>query len=177
MKAKHVLASVLVACLAACASTPTVYTDHSPTANFSQYDSYTWSPDLQGMSPLVQERVVAAIDAQLQAKGWRRAAEGGDVTVVVRASTEAKQDVDTYYEQPMWGGWGWRNSWMYGPGYPTTTVRNYTEGTLVVDMFDTASKRAIWRGTATGTVSKDPQKNATAVQAGIIEMFEGFPPQ
>lgn len=180
MNAKHFTALLLTAALAACASTPRVYTDHAPTANFSQYSTYTWSADLQGMSPLAQQRVVEMIDAQLAAKGWRKVTDNGDVTVVARASTQQKQDIDTYYDAPMWGGWGYRSPWMYsgmGMGYSSTSVRTYEEGTLVVDMFDTASKQAIWRGTATGTIPENPQKLTEQVQAGISEMFAGFPPQ
>jgi hypothetical protein len=49
-------------------------------------------------------------------------------------------------------------------------------GTLVVDMFDTASKRAIWRSTATGVVPDDPSKLNALVQASLDKMFAGFPP-
>ncbi|MBZ4039109.1 DUF4136 domain-containing protein [Novilysobacter selenitireducens] len=169
-------AVLLAACLGACTTAPTVRTDFSPTADFSPYSTYSWAADPEGMAPLVRQRVQAAIDAQLQAKGWRSASEGGDVTLVARASTQQKQDVNTYYQQPMWGGWGWRGGWAYGPGIPTTMVRSYEEGTLVVDMLDTASKQAIWRGTASKAVPRSQEDLNAAIQAGVAKMFEGFPP-
>jgi hypothetical protein len=61
-------------------------------------------------------------------------------------------------------------------GSATTTVRTYDVGTLIVDMFLTSSKQAIWRGTAEKTVNDSPQKNSEAVQIGIENMFRYFPP-
>lgn len=61
-------------------------------------------------------------------------------------------------------------------GSATTRVRTYTVGTLVVDLFDTRTKQAIWRGTASDTVPDDPAKGDALLRAGIAEMFEGFPP-
>ena len=42
------------------------------------------------------------------------------------------------------GGWRWRD----GVGSATTTVTSCPVGTLVIDIFDTRRKEAIWRGTA-----------------------------
>ena len=61
-------------------------------------------------------------------------------------------------------------------GSATTTVRTYQVGTLVVDMFDTKTKQAIWRGSAQGTVPSSPDKANQMVQAGIDKMFAAFPP-
>ena len=43
-------------------------------------------------------------------------------------------------------------------------------------MFDANTKQAIWRGTAEGTVPKDPRKLTEKMQAGVAKMFADFPP-
>ena len=43
-------------------------------------------------------------------------------------------------------------------------------------MFDASTKRAIWRGTASGTVSDSPEKNQAAVEAALDKMLSAFPP-
>jgi len=53
------------------------------------------------------------------------------------------------------GGWGWRR-WGggFGDGFgtSTTTEETYKVGTLVVDLFDTNTKKLIWRGSASDTL-------------------------
>jgi hypothetical protein len=49
-------------------------------------------------------------------------------------------------------------------------------GTLIVDLFDAKTQRPLWRGTATGTVSNDPQTNVERIQEGVQKLFLEFPP-
>lgn len=164
--------------LAGCASTPTVHVDHDPQANFASYRTYSWLGKPEGVSPLVSQRIVEGIDARLAAQGWTQAADG-DIAVVAHVATEQKQTLDTMYSGPTYGGWGWGRAGWYGGmgmGSSTTTVRNYTVGTLIVDLFDAKTKQAVWRGTARDTAPSSPEKVNAAVDAGLTEMFEGFPP-
>ena len=59
----------------------------------------------------------------------------------------------------------------------TTTVENIPIGTLVVDMFDTPTKKLIWRGTATDALSDKPEKNEKKLEKAVEEMFKHFPPK
>jgi hypothetical protein len=168
-----VAASALL--LAACASRPTVQTDHDPAAQFSRYQTYTWREQPEKAPPLVRQRIVAAIDAQLRAKGWTQAPDG-DVAIAAHVATREEHSIDTFYDAPMWSGWGWHHGWGIGMGYSRSRVRTYTVGTLVVDMFDARSRQAIWRGTAEGTVPDTPQGVNAAVDDAITRMFQDFPP-
>ncbi len=69
---------------------------------------------------------------------------------------------------PGWGAWGSFNT--------TTTVRNYTYGTVVIDMFDAQTQRPLWRGIAMGTVPDSPIAQTNAMQVGVDRMFAQFPP-
>ncbi|HYG07829.1 MAG TPA: DUF4136 domain-containing protein [Stenotrophomonas sp.] len=177
MKARFLPAAFAALLLAACASSPTVKTDHDPAVDFSQYRTYTWGMKPQAGSPLVQQRIVDGIDARLQARGWRQAPDG-QVTLAAHIITSQRQTLDTFYTGTGMGGWGWRGGWGGGMGMGTaqTTVRTYDVGTLVVDMFDTRTQQAIWRGTASGTVPSTPERVNAAVEAGLDKMFTGFPP-
>ena len=170
---KAVAMAVVLASLIGCASTPTVTTDHDPSAQFASYKTYYWAMKPEGASPLVQQRIVDGIDARLRAKGLTMA-ENGDLAVAANVSTSQKQSIDTFYSGTGMGGWGWRGGMAMGTA--STTVRNYTVGTLVVDMFDSRTKQAVWRGTASDTVSSSPEKVNAAVEAGLDKMFARFPP-
>lgn len=173
------LGAVLLTALAGCASTPTVHTDYDPGTQFSSYRTYTWLKKPEGRSPLVDQRVVAQIDAHLQGKGWRLASDAAaaDIGVAAHVATQQQQSLDTFYSGPAWGGYGWgRWGGGVGMGSATTTVRTYEVGTLVVDMFDMKTRQAVWRGTASGTVPDSPESLNAKAQAGVDKMFAAFPP-
>ena len=43
-------------------------------------------------------------------------------------------------------------------------------------LFDPATKKLIWRGSATDTLSDKPDKNIKNLDKGVTKMFEHFPP-
>jgi hypothetical protein len=61
-------------------------------------------------------------------------------------------------------------------GYQRSRVTSYTVGTLVVDMFDARTKRAVWSGTAEDTIPGTPAKINADIDAAVAKMFAGFPP-
>jgi len=173
---RHLLLATAMVLLAACASTPVVHTDHDPAASFSTYRTYAWRQEPPASNPLVRQRLVAAIEARLQAKGWSPAPESeADIALVGNVASREEQTIETFYEGPAWGEWEWRGVTGHG-GYRTTHVYNYTVGTLVLDMFDTRTKKAVWRATAEGTVPAMPKQVDAALQAAVDKMFAEFPP-
>ncbi|MEJ8847807.1 DUF4136 domain-containing protein [Variovorax rhizosphaerae] len=164
----------LAGALAACVAAPTVKTDFDRAANFSTYKTYTWLPRPTQGPTLTQQRIVEGIDARLQAKGWKLT-DNGDVRVAAQVSTQEKESFQTYYNGVGYGlGFG-----GFGPPVPmaaTTTVDTYEVGTLVVDMFDAKTKRAVWRGSATGTLPDNPDKLPALLQTSLDKMFAAFPP-
>ena len=61
-------------------------------------------------------------------------------------------------------------------GSSSTTVSEFTVGTLVVDIFDAKSKELLFRGTATDELSDKPDKNAKKLAKASDKMFKDFPP-
>lgn len=173
-----VVATLAAGLLVACASTPTVNTDFDRNAQFGNYKTYSWAMKPDFGSPLAQQRIVDGIDARLRAKGLSPVASGGDLAVAAHVTSQQKTTLDTMYTGTGMGGWGWRGGWGAGMGMAssTTQVRNYQVGTLIVDLFDAKSQQAVWRGTASGTVSDSPDKNSAAIDAGLDKMFASYPP-
>lgn len=162
--------------IAACSSVD-VRTDYDHGLDFSRYSTYFWKSLPETPNPLMKDRIVAAVDRQLRSKGWRKVAEEhADTAIVAQVTSHRDQRVNTYYGNrgPGWYGpgvgmWG-------GAGMATSTVSSYTVGTLVIDLFDVKAKKAIWRGTASGIVSDNPEENRKALDEGVREMFAKFPP-
>ena len=171
---------ILVACLltmalAAC-STLSVYTDYNPSAQFASYRTYSWRTTPDQVSPLMSQRIVDAVNAQLRAKGWTEVATDGDVALAANVASHQEYDLNHFYGGPYWGAWGWGGGWGGYGGYGSSRIRSYTVGTLAVDMFDNRTRQAIWRGTAENTIRKDPTRAAADIQEAVAEMFAQFPP-
>jgi hypothetical protein len=150
-----------------------VTTDFDHQANFAQYKTYSWE-QVKSADPLWDARIKSAVDAQLQAKGWTRVDNGGDVCIVAIATTQTQRTLQTFYDG-FGGGWRWRG--FGGMGESTTTEQDYKEGTLVVDMYDAKTKQLIWRGSVEDALSNKAEKNEKNLDKGVAKMFKKFPPE
>jgi len=147
-----------------------VKTDYDRGADFSQLRTYSWEK-VQTQDSLWVSRIKQAVNASLTSKGWMQVESGGDVAIMAMDMTQNHQTLNTYYDG--FGG-GWR--WGGGFGDATTSVDTYKVGTLVVDMFDTHTKKLIWRGSAADTLSDKSDKNIKNLDKGVQKMFDHFPP-
>jgi hypothetical protein len=169
---RTVFASAGIALLLSTASfAQQVKTDYDRSANFSQYKTYSWEK-VQTQDPLWVDRIKEAVNAALTAKGLTPVDSGGDVAIVAIEMTKNQQNLNTFYNG--FGG-GWR--WGGGFGNATTTVDNYKVGTLVVDLFDAKTKKIIWRGSSSDTLSDKSDKNIKNLDKGVQKMFDHFPPE
>jgi hypothetical protein len=147
-----------------------VKTDYDRDTDFTQYKTYSWEK-VQTQDSLWVDRIKEAVNTQLTTKGWTQVPSGGSVAIVAIEMTKNQQTLDTFYNG--FGG-GWR--WGGGFGDATTTVNNYKVGTLVVDFFDANSKKLIWRGSSSETLSDKSDKNIKNLDKGVQKMFDHFPP-
>ena len=159
----------VVLALATIALAMDVKTDFDHHANFSQYKTYSFAK-VETPDPLWDDRVKEAIDRALSAKGWTRVPSGGDVSIVAVGTTREKQTLQTFYDG--FDGWFWG-----GFGQSTTYVEHYPVGTLIVDLFDTNTKKLIWRGSATDALTGKPDKDEKKLEKAVSKLFEHFPPQ
>src|SRR3984893_16995536 len=73
-----------------------VKTDYDHNANFGQYKTYSWEK-VQTKDPLLVDRIKAAVNSTLAAKGWTEVPSGGDVEVFAVETTRNQQALDTFY--------------------------------------------------------------------------------
>jgi len=151
-----------------------VKTDYDHNANFGQYRTYSWEK-VQTKDPLLVDRIKEAVNGALTAKGWTQVDAGGDVSIVAIEITRNQQTLNTFYDG-FGGGWGWRRFGGGGFGEATTTTETYKVGTLVVDLFETKTKKLVWRGTSSDTLSSNSDKNIKNLDKGVEKMFKQFPP-
>jgi hypothetical protein len=169
MKKHNVIGSIAVVLfMATSLFANDVHTDYDRSANFGRYKTYSWG-EIQVQDTLWVNRIKNAVDEALIAKGWTRVSSRGDVSLTATGTTRNEQILNTYYDH-----FGGRR--FGGVGEATTTTDVYTVGTLVVDMVDTQTKKLIWRGSSSDTLSSNSDKNIKNLDKGVQKMLKNFPP-
>ena len=170
--------------LAACASGPSIKTDYDPNVDFSKYRTFNFYAPLGIESPnyssILGQIFRDSLTRQMELKGYTLS-DNPDLMLNVSAILEDKTKVTTYND-PMRGGYYGYRAGYYAPwrgyGYGTSThVRQYTEGTVNVDMVDAKAKRMVWEGIAVGRVDEKRSKAEVrqAIESGVQEMFADYP--
>ena len=163
------------------ATAQSVTSDYAPTQDFSRLKTYSFKDVQRTDNPFVDERIAAAVAAQLGARGLTRDDGDPDVWVVVRQTFDT-QPKYTIYGSPWGYGYGWGYPGFYGydwnPWYTTVEVKYITVGTLTVDLKDAASDRLVWRGTSVKTVHPTAKlsKVEKRINRRVSEMFDNYPP-
>ena len=175
MKVRSILASLgIVLFFAAASFAQQVKTDYDRGVDFSQFKTYSWEK-VQTQDSLWVSRIKQAVNAVLAARGWTPVISGGDVAVMAMDMTQNHQTLNTFYNG-FGGGWRWGGGFGGGFGDSQTSVETYKVGTLVVDLFDAHTKKLIWRGSASDTLSDKSDKNIKNLDKGVQKMFDHFPP-
>ena len=181
-----VLPLVLAACTAL--SGMEIQTDYDPAAapRLGGYRTYALLPPPQGTETRVNYERVApvvtrALDSTLAAKGFQKATDTPDFLVGWHATLEGKQRetvIDSQYNYAPYRGPMGRPSTMPSAP-PVRMVREYDEGTLIVDVVDAESKTRIWRGSARAEVSAkvDDEMREARIREAVRRIFEQFPPK
>ena len=177
MKSRLVgLTAVLMLGLSMPLAAQKVTTDFDKHAPFAMFKTYGWKLGTPAKNPLMDERIINAIDAQLAAKGFMKMdlEKNPDLLVVYHAAVDIETQITTFDSG---GGWyGWYGPY-YGGGTSTTYVDKIPVGTLRVDIADIKNKRLIWQGKATDSLSDKPEKVEKTIQKSAEKMFKKFPPQ
>lgn len=112
---------------------------------------------------MMADRVVNIIKKELREGGLTEVQENPDIYVTYHFTTEER----TSYQTTNFGyggyGGGWYG-WGGGMGSSTTQQINYTDGTLIIDAYDSTDKKMIWRATGTVTVKAKPEKQIKQVE-------------
>jgi len=150
-----------------------VNTDFDPSANFAKYKTYAWAEGTKSPNPLGEERIHQSVEKSMAAAGFTKATGTPDVFIATHAvAKEEKEIITTGYG---YGGGYYRYGGGMG-GMTTSSVNTYIQGTLVLDIYDASTKKLVWRGTGTDTVSDKAEKNAKKVDKALQKMFKEYPP-
>ena len=134
----------------------------------------------EDISDAFDDQILADIARNMAALGWIREMDPENNPPDVLLVPFKAQTTRTYIG---WvPGWGW-NPWFPGWGvwYPWPVVRQYTSGSVFVDMFypaglDGEQVPAVWSGAADGILSgSNPDLSSARIRRDIDQMFAQSP--
>jgi hypothetical protein len=154
--------------------------DYEKTANFAGFKTYAHKQGTPVGQSLIDDRITAAIESQLGAKGLTKAESDPDVFVVYHMAFDKEKDISTYSSgHGGYGayGWGWGGGWAGGT--TSTQVRDILVGTLVIDMADARKSQLVWRGMGVKEVDTqaNPEKRDKSINKAVEKIFKNYPPK
>lgn len=177
----------LAACAALLVASPLAFAnkvdvDYNHHVDFSQFHTYSWNR-VDVTNALNSSRIKRAVNYELQKRGWKEVPSGGQITLNATDHAHNEKEAESYYNGmgDGWGmGWGW-GGWGWGPGGgfgdETTTTTDVRLSHLVLDMFDTQTKKLVWRGVSHGELSGNSNRNRGQLYEDLHVMFRYFPPK
>ncbi len=127
------------------------------------------------ISDLQVERIDQALASELQAKGFATTdeREAADLYLSWHLVTREKTDIRSYNATSLY------NCWRCGPPVSDVSVRQYTEGTFIVDLIDPLRNRSVWRSTIQSRLkaNPDPERAAENRALAASAIFANFPPR
>ena len=122
--------------------------------DFSKYKTYAWGTSHLA-TPSLEPTVQGMIDAALQAKGLQKVGMDATPSLLVAFSSGNKlvYVIQDHLKDPI-----------------------VKEGTLLVELADPQSKKAVWWSVTDESVTDNPDKDVPLIQKIISKMFKKYPP-
>lgn len=177
MKSCVVLMWTLLLC--SCASTPKIHSLVDDRVQFNNYQTYAFHPSLSverdNYDSMSSRYIKVAIRNEMQKKGFREA-EAAELWVNFNVYMQDKITVDT--SPSIWLYYGFRRDYGVWGNYPMMQerIRQYTEGTLNIDLIDRQNNVLLWEGIAIGKVTSSTYDNLEfKINEAVRLMFETLP--
>ena len=181
--------------LSACAPSVKVRSDSDPTINLRQFQTYGFFSQMgiegDNYSNLLGQHFRAAVASQMDKRGFSQSASP-QLQINVSVGSKEKVRVNTYSDPYLHGGGYGMYGGGYGGGYrggyggspfgygygggTSTTVHQYTEANVYIDLVDSTEHKMVWQGVATFTVTdKMQQQLHETVNNTVEKIFSEFP--
>jgi Domain of unknown function (DUF4136) len=153
--------------------------DYDVTASFGRYrtfDYYTSKKGTGGTTSLMDKRVRAAVEKELQVKGFVLETRADPDFLVTYYPVMKDRKVRTTTRVGM--GWGFRP--VYGRvGVSTSQVKHFKEGTIVLEIVDFKTNQLVWQGVAAGALTglNNPEEADELVPKAVRDILAKFPPK
>ena len=156
--------------------------DYDPLTDLSHRGTWQWREavqppvgDLRIDNPLLDRRIRTAVANNLESRGIVHAGDRPELYLSYHLVLERKIESDTTHASMGFGRY--YHPWYGGIG-TETSIRQYDESRLTIDIHEVDTGRLLWRGVGTYRFRtyKTPQNAAAAMQKIVDKILLQFPP-
>ncbi|HXB96052.1 MAG TPA: DUF4136 domain-containing protein [Puia sp.] len=171
----------ILAAMNACSPSVKVTTDYDRSASFAGYKTYHIY-DAKGkgeISQLNADRIINAVQATMNKKGFTGVAENQDLDVNVMTVTQDKKTVTANTNYYGYGGAYRPYGYWGGAGGGSTTTFNaydYKNGSLIIDIVDTKTQKMVWQGVGNADIDGEVSNPDKFIQDAVTKIMTDFPP-
>jgi hypothetical protein len=165
---------VALPCLLCCVTVAqSVRTSRAAGVDFSKFHTYRWvqvkgpHPD-----PNIDAQIRQSVDSQLATKGLKLTTEdSADLSIDYQAAISEETKWQSYED--------WSDASFVAQRIGKTEKVTLNQGTLDLDMYDTAAKNLVWnaRGTKTLDTKSSPEDRKKRLDQAVKKMLQNFPPK
>ena len=142
--------------------------------NFTSYESFKFFDHISlsdvkdNYSSMNQRNIENAIHKQLKKKGFEET-ETPDLAVNFLVIDEHKSEsiTRTSYQEQAYGGLT----------HLDTYIKDYEQGTLIIDLIDIEKNSLVWRGLGTGVITGNQEDNEDVINEAVKAILSSFPPK
>lgn len=176
------LSALFLAFAATAFAKPKVQADYDHAANFAAYKTFGFvaktGTEYDGYPAEITQQMKAAVRRELETRGYRYVESNPDILVNFAARLMNKMKDDELAKQTL-GYYSYRDiavtktwsSYTFDKG-----VKEYTEGTVNVEIIDAKANALVWEGVAIGEIRKASMKDTVdvAVDRVIAAIFKKY---
>jgi len=178
---------IITALIMASCSSVKVYSDYDKTVDFTKYKTvqyYGWAKNSDKiLNRFDEERIEKAFADEFKDRGMEIVKDNGDLIVALYIVTEEKTE-KTATTTNMGGRygygymrWGYGPAWGWGGGTSYTTINenDYTEGSLVVAIYDAKEKKLIWQSIGKKTINENTKNREERITKAVKKIMSDYP--
>ncbi|GAA0821670.1 DUF4136 domain-containing protein [Colwellia sp. D2M02] len=182
LKIKLLLVTTLLILSVGCTSNSAkISFDKNTNIDTKNYKTFAWLTTAKIMAPptdinpVMKVRVDESIEQAFIAKGYQLIddAEKADFTISYTVGSREEIKVNSY-PSTYNTGFGWGSGYYGGRGFygasmgTDTSVRQYTQGKLAIDVYDVKTHQPVWHGWATKRLSSDDKETPSATINDVV---------
>ncbi len=180
----HLCVVFIAVALSGCSTN--VIVDYDKSVNFGAIKSYSLLPkstksteDTRLDSPLVDKRIINAIEQNMLAKGFNKQAASADIQLAYRVDVKQEIVSDNSGVSMMFGFGGNRSALGLGYTVPSADVKSHDLGVLTIDFMSVKTGQLVWRGTSSRRLydAGTPEDSEKLINSIVKEILDSYPPK
>ena len=166
--------------LAGCASGPRIHTSVAPGIDLTRYERFAFveplGTDRAGYASIISRQLSISTQRELELHGLEFVENLEEADLLVNFFVHLNEKIRTRQVADPWMGptfydyrYGLYSPW---PRYSTSTeIQQFSEGTLIIDLFDAETNQMVWEGTARNEVNERDRREAATRLDNLVKLI------